>query len=248
MKSCRVLWVCFVLLALVAAESKPVVINEDNWEKLLANDEWMVEFFAPWCPACNRFEATWSQFALKANELNIQVGVADVNANPVLSGLFSVTSLPTVYHVKDGKYRIYNGNRDLNSLVEFIKLKQWQSVEPSSAWLSPNSFLIKLLSFLFKLTLYFKDIYTLLTEKYGYPVWAVITLFVIVTVAVGLLVGLFFVLLIDCFCTTRKTPQNVFDNSKDDDDIVVDEKVDSDSTSTTPAIAKDKKKRAKKDN
>ncbi len=45
------------------------------------------------------------------------------------------------YSVKDGKYRIYNGNRDLNSLIQFIKEKQWQSIEPSSAWFSPNSIL-----------------------------------------------------------------------------------------------------------
>lgn len=76
---------------------KPVEVNENNWEDLLANGEWMVEFFAPWCPACNRFEQTWNQFSLRSSELNIKVGAADVNSNPVLSGLFSVTSLPTIY-------------------------------------------------------------------------------------------------------------------------------------------------------
>ena len=56
--------------------------------------------FAPWCPACNRFESTWNEFSLRSKDLNIRVGAADVNANPVLSGLFSVTSLPTIYQYK----------------------------------------------------------------------------------------------------------------------------------------------------
>jgi thioredoxin-like negative regulator of GroEL len=92
-----VLVLIFLNFLLIDADLKPVEVNEDNWENLLANDEWMVEFYAPWCPACNRFEQTWNQFSMKSSELNIRVGAADVNANPVLSGLFSVTSLPTIY-------------------------------------------------------------------------------------------------------------------------------------------------------
>lgn len=91
---------CWVLLsstATGAASSNLVEINEENWEGLLSEGEWMVEFFAPWCPACNRFASTWNEFASKAEQLKIRVGAADVNANPVLSGLFSVTSLPTIY-------------------------------------------------------------------------------------------------------------------------------------------------------
>jgi thioredoxin-like negative regulator of GroEL len=83
------------LLSLTVAKS--IEINEENWETLLSEGEWMVEFFAPWCPACNRFESVWKELSDKSAELNIKVGAADVNANPVLSGLFSVTSLPTIY-------------------------------------------------------------------------------------------------------------------------------------------------------
>lgn len=57
---------------------------------------------------------------------------------------------------------------------------------------------------LFKLTLYFKDIYTQLTETYGYPMWAVLTLFVVITIALGLLVGVVFILLLDCLCPPKK--------------------------------------------
>lgn len=194
----------FILLLSVSVNSNPIEVNENNWESLLATDEWMVEFFAPWCPACQRFESTWKAFSQKSKELNIKVGAADVNTNPILSGLFSVTGLPTVYHIKNGQYRVYNGNRELENLVDFIKNKEWEKIEPSSSWLTPNSFLIKSLSLVFKLTIYFKDIYTNLTEKQQFPVWLVLTMFVVATILLGLFLGIVLVLIIDCVCPPKK--------------------------------------------
>jgi len=63
----------------------------------LSKLEIFLSSFAPWCPACNRFEPVWKEFSQQSERLGIKVGAADVNASPVLSGLFSVTSLPTVY-------------------------------------------------------------------------------------------------------------------------------------------------------
>jgi len=214
--------------------ANPVEITEDNWETLLASNEWMVEFFAPWCPACNRFEPVWKEFSQQANSLGIRVGAADVNANPVLSGLFSVTSLPTVYHIKNGQYRIYNGNRDIENLVNFIKNKEWEKIEPSSSWLTPNSILIKLLSVLFKVTLYFKDLYSHLTEKYGLPAWSVLTIFVVVTILLGLFLGVLLILLIDCVCPPRKYSEEEKKEIESEDvgDVDVDK-------NETPSEAKD---------
>lgn len=216
-----ILAVSFLLMSILGSlesvEAKPVEINEDNWESLLGQGEWMVEFFAPWCPACNRFEPTWNDFSLKSSELGIRVGSADVNANPVLSGLFSVTSLPTIYHIKNGQYRIFNGNRELDNLVSFIKDKEWEKIEPSSSWLTPNSFLIKTLSLLFKLTIYFKNVYTELTEKQGFPVWAVLALFVVVTIALGLVMGILLIIFIDCICPPKKYAKEYHQDMKQND-------------------------------
>ncbi|CAF0718302.1 unnamed protein product [Brachionus calyciflorus] len=247
----QILTIFAFLTVLTFCTCKPIEVNEQNWESLLGTDEWMVEFFAPWCPACNRFESTWNEFSLKSKELNIKVGAADVNANPVLSGLFSVTSLPTIYHIKNGQYRIYNSARDLDSLVDFIKNEGWKNVEPSSSWLSPNSFLIKGLSLLFKLTIYFKDLYTLLTETYGYPVWVVLTLFVIVTISLGLLLGVFFIILIDFICPPKRpTPEEI--KEINEDDVVYDDK-ENEKTQEATSTKDDKnktaiKRKAKKDN
>ena len=51
--------------------------------------------------------------------------------------------------------------------------------------------------------LFYQDIYTLLTEKYNYPIWAVLTLFVVITILLGLLLGIVFILIIDCICPPK---------------------------------------------
>lgn len=33
-----------------------VKVTESNWERHLSSNEWMIKFYAPWCPACTRFE------------------------------------------------------------------------------------------------------------------------------------------------------------------------------------------------
>lgn len=237
MKSLIVYLICCVG---VLYGAKPATVTEANWERLLSSDEWMVEFYAPWCPACNRFEATWNEFSEKSEELKIRVGAADVNSNPVLSGLFSVTSLPTVYHIKDGQYRVYNGARDLESLTNFIKNKDWKNIEPSSSWLTPNSFLIRMLSLLFKATLYFKDLYTHLNEAYGLPTWAVLTIFVAFTIMVGLSMGIGLIVCIDCIFPPKKYSGAELNKSIPEDVIADDEeeKEEDDESSTQESESK----------
>lgn len=57
-----------------AVRSKPIkgssliVINEDEWEQLNTG-EWMVEFHAPWCPACRQLQPEWKTFSSWASDL-----------------------------------------------------------------------------------------------------------------------------------------------------------------------------------
>lgn len=43
-----------------------------------------------------------------------------------------------------------------------------------------------------------------MTETYGYPVWMVLTIFVVVTISLGLILGVLFIILIDCICPPKK--------------------------------------------
>lgn len=119
----------YIILALVpwfnAAISKGVVdLNEDSWYQV-TEGEWMMKFYAPWCPACRALTDSWSSFADWTDDLGLDgVAKVDVTENPGLSGRFLVTALPTIYHVKDGVFRVYRGARDKDSFISFIEDKK----------------------------------------------------------------------------------------------------------------------------
>ncbi len=111
-----------LLIILSKCESKGslITLDEENWDQMLT-DEWMVEFFAPWCPACRSLQPEWKTFSTWSHDLryqsiefihcfiylislyslliSIKVGAVDVTANPGLSGRFMVTALPTIYQL-----------------------------------------------------------------------------------------------------------------------------------------------------
>ena len=86
-----------LLLALQGASAAVIELTEDDWDRVLTG-EWMVKFYAPWCPACRSIEKAWSEFSTWTDDLGLD-GVAEVEVtqSPGLSGRFLITSLPTIF-------------------------------------------------------------------------------------------------------------------------------------------------------
>ncbi|XP_055383138.1 thioredoxin-related transmembrane protein 1-like [Condylostylus longicornis] len=171
-------------------------LDDDTWREIF-DGEWMIEFFAPWCPACKSLEPVWEKFAQKASQENIRVGKIDVTKSPSLSGRFFITALPTIYHVKNGEFRQYRGPRDEESLINFIRKKLWENMEQLPYWKRPDSIQMSVLSFIFKISHFLKDVNTQIHETYGLPTWAAYVIFAIVTIFIGAILGLFLVCLVD---------------------------------------------------
>ncbi|XP_037712712.1 thioredoxin-related transmembrane protein 1 isoform X1 [Drosophila subpulchrella] len=200
---------------------KLIELDEDNWH-LMLQGEWMIEFFAPWCPACKNLAPTWERFARVAKDVHVQVAKIDVTTSPSLSGRFFVTALPTIYHVKDGEFRQYRGARDGDALLYFVKKQQWQSIEPLSAWKKPDTIHMSVLSYFFKLShtlkhtqKLFKDFNGRLQEEYGLPTWGSYALFAIATIFVGAALGLLLVCLVDFVYPPKKSQRQSFSESQD---------------------------------
>merc|ERR1712210_353707 len=132
-----------------SATAELTVIQEDGWRQLLKG-EWMVEFAAPWCPACRALQPTWEEFAGWSEDLEVGVGQVDVTSSPGLSGRFMVTALPTIFHVKDGIFRQYRGARDKDSFISFIEEKKWTEVDVVPYWKDPRSSQMALVACFFK--------------------------------------------------------------------------------------------------
>ncbi|XP_072895934.1 thioredoxin-related transmembrane protein 1 [Hemitrygon akajei] len=192
------------LLPLLQAERNLVkVITDHNWKEIL-DGEWMVEFYAPWCPACQQLQSEWNEFAEWSDDLGVNVAKVDITEQPGLSGRFIITALPTIYHCKDGEFRKYQGPRMKNDFIDFIDGKKWEAIEPMYSWLQPSSFLMSGMSALFQLSMWIRHCHNYFTEDIGIPVWGSYTIFALVTLFSGLVLGLILVFVADCVLPSRR--------------------------------------------
>ncbi|XP_026554588.1 thioredoxin-related transmembrane protein 1 [Pseudonaja textilis] len=187
----------------LAGRNRVKVLTDGAWQELLQG-EWMVEFYAPWCPACQNLQPEWESFAEWSEDLEVNIAKVDVTEQPGLSGRFVITALPTIYHCKDGEFRRYQGPRTKSDFINFISEREWKSVEPVSSWLGPSSFLMSSMSALFQLSMWIRQCHTYFTENLGIPNWGSYAIFAFVTLFSGLLLGLIMVFLADCVCPSKK--------------------------------------------
>ncbi|XP_030052175.1 thioredoxin-related transmembrane protein 4 [Microcaecilia unicolor] len=183
-------------------------VTASNWTSVLQG-EWMVKFYAPWCPACQQIESDWENFAKSSKSLEINVGKVDVAEEPGLSGRFFVTTLPTIFHAKDGVFRRYLGSRTSEEFQNYILEKKWESVEPVAGWKSPSSITMYGMAGLFHLSGWIRQIHSYLTDTLGIPAWGSYVIFTLATLLIGLFLGLILVLLADCISPAKPTYREV---------------------------------------
>ncbi|KAL0273630.1 UNVERIFIED_CONTAM: hypothetical protein PYX00_006261 [Menopon gallinae] len=199
-------FILFTVLIHFKVEGKQSLISldEDNWDQMLEG-EWMVEFYAPWCPACKSLQPKWKEFSDWSSDLGIKVGQVDVTTSPGLSGRFMVTVLPTIFHVLKGEFRQYKGGHDKEDLISFVEDKKWENIDPVPSWKSPGSIQMSVLSYFFKLATFLRSIHNQLLEEYGLPTWGSYLIFAVATIFIGALLGLVLVCIIDCIYTPKSS-------------------------------------------
>lgn len=178
-------------------------VTDSNWEDILTG-EWMIEFYAPWCPACQQLQPTWKEFADWGDDMGVNIAKVDVTEQPGLSGRFIITSLPTIYHCKDGVFRKYHGARTKDDFLSFIDEQKWKSIEPVSSWFGPSSFLMNAMSALFKLSMFIRRCHNYMTDELGIPNWGSYVIFGLITLFSGLALGLLLVFIADYVFPSRR--------------------------------------------
>ncbi|XP_029773485.1 thioredoxin-related transmembrane protein 4 [Suricata suricatta] len=174
-------------------------MTASNWT-LVMEGEWMLKFYAPWCPSCQQTDSEWETFAKNGEILQISVGKVDVIQEPGLSGRFFVTTLPAFFHAKDGIFRRYRGPGIYEDLQNYILEKKWQSVEPLTGWKSPASLTMSGMAGLFSISGKIWHLHNYFTVTLGIPAWCSYVFFIVATLTFGLLMGLVLVVISECFC------------------------------------------------
>lgn len=205
----RVLFCCLALvLSFTSSPAKAKLeslreVTDSNWEDILTG-EWMIEFYAPWCPACQQLQPAWKEFADWGDDMGVNIAKVDVTEQPGLSGRFIITSLPTIYHCKDGVFRKYHGARTKDDFLTFIDEQKWKSIEPVSSWFGPSSFLMNAMSALFKLSMFIRRCHNYMTDELGIPNWGSYVIFGLITLFSGLVLGLLLVFIADYVFPSRR--------------------------------------------
>merc|ERR1712141_812055 len=194
----------FLTLNNASVTAEVITVDDSNWSDIL-HGEWMIEFYAPWCPACQSLKPSWNEFAGWSKDLDIKVGVVDITTSPVLTGRCLITALPTIFHVRDGEFRQFKGSRKVKDFLDFVEEKQWESVEPITSWQNPGSIQMGILGYFFKISYVMKDYHKILTEDYKFSTWVSYAFFTSVTILVGGLLGLVAVLILDAYHHSRHT-------------------------------------------
>ncbi|PPR99171.1 hypothetical protein GOBAR_AA21491 [Gossypium barbadense] len=108
--------------------SNVVVLNADNFDAVVLDKtkDVLVEFYAPWCGHCKSLAPTYEKVATVFKmEEDIIIADLDVDKNRGISEKYEVCGLPTLKLFSKGNKagEDYNGDRDLDDLVNFINEK-----------------------------------------------------------------------------------------------------------------------------
>nr|CAB3267134.1 thioredoxin-related transmembrane protein 1-like [Phallusia mammillata] len=183
---------------------KIIVLDDSNWKNSLKG-QWMIKFYAPWCPACRANEEDYKAFSDWSEDLQINVAMIDITKEAGLSGRFMVTALPSFYFGKDGEFWRYNGLRTADAMHDYVEGELWKNNEPVWWVRHPDSIQMTMMSWLFKTSVIMKNVHDSLTENYGLSTWVSYAIFGVGTIITGLVLGLLLVCITDFISPSKPT-------------------------------------------
>ena len=118
-------------------------LTESLWERRVGSGDevWLVEFYAPWCSACQNLLPVYKMVADElAEDAGIEVGAVNCVTQPnICQDWFAISAYPTLIACNDkhGTRQEYHGSKDKDSITTWIRAvtREWR-------WLFATSNLI----------------------------------------------------------------------------------------------------------
>ncbi|XP_054159042.1 thioredoxin domain-containing protein 5-like [Oppia nitens] len=100
----------------------PLIINEDNFGKIIKKDITFIKYWVPWCSHCKQLRPVWHQLSTKMFANNaITIASVDCSQHESLCNKQQVEGYPTLFVYKDNqKITEYDGIRDLEHIYDFV--------------------------------------------------------------------------------------------------------------------------------
>ena len=119
---------------LYGADSAVASLRQGKFPGHDAKHVWFVEFYAPWCGACNQLKPAWEALVGKLDGL-VRVGAVNCEVEQALCAMHGATSFPTLKLLRGGASVSYDarGERDPDTLAA------WALEQLPAAQLAPLS-------------------------------------------------------------------------------------------------------------
>jgi len=109
-----------LLLACTQAEHAISLTPQTFDEQIATSDDWLLEFYAPWCGHCQRLAPVYEDVAERMTD-GIKVAKINCDAHKGLCARFSVKGFPTLMMLHKNQLHPYKGARTFQALTDFAK-------------------------------------------------------------------------------------------------------------------------------
>lgn len=120
-------------LTLAVDDPDVLVLTESNFDDIVNSAEFIVvEFYAPWCGHCKHLAPEWAKAAttLKQDDPPVPLAKVDATVESSLGSRFGVNGYPTIKIFRNGVASDYQGPRDANGIVSYVRKQAGPAAKP----------------------------------------------------------------------------------------------------------------------
>ncbi|XP_070533152.1 protein disulfide-isomerase A6-like [Ptychodera flava] len=116
-------------------EKAVITLTDSNFEELVLGSEenWLVEFYAPWCGHCKNLEPEWAKAAAELKG-KFNLGAVDATAETIFAQKYGVRGYPTIKYFpagkKSGDAEEFTGGRTSGDIVNWCLDKLAETLPP----------------------------------------------------------------------------------------------------------------------